>query len=216
MTILISGCSGELSESEQKIIKLKRETLQLESQIDNLNNKLADRNTLIRNLNKLFSTVYYVSAKSIDGEKEKEFTAFSMFYNENFYLITAGHCIEYEGMKYIDFKFKSNDSDLWIYPELVYYESNNNNNFAIFKYPFIGKGLIIEQQAKEPKYVLGNINSKINFFKEFEKLTDNESGSPILSPGCKLIGIAIENNTDYTPIEVVTDAIDKLSLEYKE
>jgi len=209
--ILISGCSSELSGPEQEVVELNREILQLENQIYNSNNKLTDYNTLIRNLNKLLSTVYYGSAKPIDGGKENEFTAFSMFYNENFYLITAGRCIEYEDIKYIDFKFKPNDSDLWIYPELVYYESNNNNNndFAIFIYPYIRKGLIIEQQDKEPKYVLGNINSKINLFKEYREITEDESGSPILSSGCKLIGIAIENNFDYILIRVVTDAIDK-------
>ena len=62
----------------------------------------------------------------------------------------------------------------------------------------------------EPRYVLGNIERKLNFFKEFNTAREGESGSPILSKGCRLVGIVIKNNSDYTPIGEVTDAIDRL------
>jgi len=50
----------------------------------------------------------------------------------------------------------------------------------------------------------------LNFFKGFDHAEEGESGSPILSSGCKLVGIVIKNNTDYTPIGEVTQAIDRL------
>ena len=138
-----------------------------------------------------------------------------MFYKDAFYLITAGHCIEYEGIKYTDFKFKSNTKDYWIYPELQYYEADymNNRDYAIFTLPYLRTGLIVEDEDTEPKYVLGNFKRRLNFFKEFDHAREGESGSPILSSGCKLVGIVIKNNADYTPISEVTRTIDELLVE---
>ena len=95
----------------------------------------------------------------------------------------------------------------------VYYENDyeNNQDFAIFCHRSIRKGLIIDNLNKEPKYILGNTNRKINIFKNFDTADEGESGSPILNSKCKLVGIVIKNNSNYTPIEVVTEAIDKLN-----
>jgi len=138
-----------------------------------------------------------------------------MFYKDDFYLITAGHCIEYEGIKYTDFEFKSNNSRYWIYPELLYFEADymNNRDYGIFILSRLRTGLIIDDEDTEPKYVLGNFERRLNFFKEFDHSEEGESGSPILSAGCKLVGIVIKNNTDYTPISEVTSTIDRLSRE---
>jgi len=177
--------------------------------------QLSDYNILTGNLNKLLTTVYYGSAVPETDVGDKNFTAFSMFYNDAFYLITAGHCIEYEGIKYTDFKFKSNTKTYWIYPELLYYEADymNNRDYAIFTLPHLRTGLIVEDEDMEPKYVLGNFKRQLNFFKEFYHAKEGESGSPILSSGCKLVGIVIKNNTDYTPISEVTRTIDRLLVE---
>ena len=56
----------------------------------------------------MLETVYYGSAAPVADGREKNFTAFAMYYKDEFYLITAGHCIEYDDIKYTDFKFKSN------------------------------------------------------------------------------------------------------------
>ncbi len=210
-----TGCLARSNIAEEEIRDLKIEIARLEKETEKQGEKLSDYDILTGNLNKLLTTVYYGSATPETEGREKNFTAFSMFYKDDFYLITAGHCIEYGGIKYTDFKFKSNTSSQWIYPELLYYEADymNNRDFGIFTYPYLRTGLIIDNEDTEPGYVLGNMERKLNFFKEFKQAKEGESGSPILSMGCKLVGIVIKNNTDYTPINEVTLAIDKLPID---
>lgn len=212
LSIIFPSCSNRLSRAEQEIEKLKLEIAGLQEEIDVQEEEISSHDVLTRNLNKLLSTVYYGSAAPVTEGQEKNFTAFAMYYGEEFYLITAGHCIEYDGIEYTDFKFKSNERSSWIYPELLHYEADhvNNRDFAIFSHRFISKGLMIEEDDMEPRYVLGNIERKLNFFKEFNTAREGESGSPILSRGCKLVGIVIKNNSDFTPIGEVANAIDKM------
>jgi len=213
--ILLQACTGGSSKAEEEVARLKLEIAELQEDIELQEEELQDHDILTRNLNRLLETVYYGSAVPVGEGREKNFTAFSMHYNENFYIVTAGHCIKYDGVKYTDFRFKSNERHSWIYPELLYYEGDYeaNRDFAIFSHRFISKGLMIEEEDVEPRYVLGNIERKLNFFKEFDTAREGESGSPILSRGCKLVGIVIKNNSDYTPISEVTDAIDRLTEE---
>jgi hypothetical protein len=210
--VVFPACSNSLSQAEQEIEELKLEIAELQEEIDTRDEEISDHDILTRNLNRLLSTVYYGSATPVTEGREKSFTAFSMYYKEKFYLITAGHCIEYDNIKYTGFKFKSNERSSWIYPELLYFEADyeNNKDFAIFTHRHIRKGLMIEEDDMEPRYVLGNIERKLNFFKEFSNAREGESGSPVLSKGCKLVGIVIKNSTDYTPISEVTRAIDRI------
>jgi hypothetical protein len=210
-----TGCSTRLSIAEEEIKDLKIEIAQLEEEADEQSEQLSEFDILTGNLNKLLTTVYYGSAVPETEGRSKNFTAFSMFYKDTFYLITAGHCIEYNGIEYTDFKFKSNTNSSWVYPGLLYYEADylNNRDYGIFTLSHLRTGLIIDDEDTEPKYVLGNFERKLNFFKEFNHAEEGESGSPILSSGCKLVGIVIKNNTDYTPIGEVTQAIDRLQEE---
>ena len=213
--IATTGCSTRLSIAEEEIKNLEIEIAQLQEETEEQNEQLSEYNILTGNLNKLLTTVYYGSGLSETEGREKNFTAFSMFYKDNFYLITAGHCIEYGGIEYTDFKFKSNTRGQWIYPELLYYEADymNNRDYGIFTLFHLRTGLVIDDEDIEPKYVLGNFERRLNFFKEFDHAKEGESGSPILSSGCKLVGIVIKNNTDYTPISEVTRTIDRLLAE---
>ena len=213
--IATTGCSTRLSIAEEEIKNLEIEIAQLQEETEEQNEQLSEYNILTGNLNKLLTTVYYGSGLSETEGREKNFTAFSMFYKDNFYLITAGHCIEYGGIEYTDFKFKSNTRGQWIYPELLYYEADymNNRDYGIFTLSHLRTGLVIDDKDTEPKYVLGNFERRLNFFKEFDHAKEGESGSPILSSGCKLVGIVIKNNTDYTPISEVTRTIDRLLAE---
>lgn len=206
------GCSSKISAAEIEIKDLKLEIAGLQEEIGMQDEEISKYSTLTGNLNKLLSTVYYGSAVPETEGREKNFTAFSMYYREEFYLITAGHCIEYDGIRYTDFKFKSNDKKQWIYPKLLYHEADyeNNRDFAIFIYSHISNGLMIEDGNMEPEYVLGNFERRLNFFKEFSSAREGESGSPVLSKGCKLVGIVIKNNSDYTPISKVAAAIDSI------
>jgi len=208
----ITACAGRLSEAEQEIEELKLEIAGLQEELESQDEEISSHGVLTKNMNRLLETVYYGSAVPVDGGREKNFTAFAMYYREGFYLITAGHCIEYDDVKYKDFRFKSNERGSWIYPELIYYEADyeNNRDFAIFTHHNLRKGLMIEEVDMEPRYVLGNIERKLNFFKEFHSAREGESGSPILSKGCRLVGIVIKNNPDYTPVSAVTGAIDRI------
>jgi len=189
-----------------------QEIERLAKQAEEQEQKLHDDEILKRNINKLLLTVYYGTAVPEGGGQEKDFTAFSMFYRDEYYLITAGHCVEYDGIKYTDFKFISNRNDFWITPHLAYYEADyeNNRDFAIFNYRYIKIGLLPTEDDLEPRYVLGNMQRKLNFIKEFDSAIEGESGSPVLNSGCRLIGIVIKKNSDYTPISEVTGAIDDM------
>ena len=211
-SLLFTGCSKGLYYTGNKIESMKSTLSALEIEITEKEKEIKEFNILTGNLNKLLSIVYYCSAEPVGGGHNKDFTAFSMFYRDNFYLITAGHCIEYNGLKYNNFKFKSNGTGALIYPKLLAYNNDyeNNKDYAIFYSRFVRKGLLIYNEDNEPKYVLGNIERKINFFKKFDTAAEGESGSPILNSNCRLVGIVIKNNDQYTPIEVVTVAIDKL------
>jgi len=215
LSLVFVGCSSKLSQAKKEIETLETEISELEDEASKKESELNDYGILTSNLNKLLSTVYYGSAVPVDDGRNKNFTAFSLFYNNSFYLITAGHCIEYDGIEYTDFKFKSNIQGQWIYyPKLLHYQTDyeNNNDFAIFYSPSIRKGLIIDPDDKEPKYILGNTERNLNLFKEFSMTFEGESGSPILSAQCKVVGIVIKNNSDFTPIEKVTKTIDKLDI----
>ena len=212
-SLLLISCKKETNETALELDALISEIEKLEIESSVKDEEIKEFNILTNNLNLLLSTVYYGDAESVECGRKKNFTAFSIFYKDEFYLITAGHCIEYDGVNYINFKFKPNSSEIWISPELIYYENDyeNNQDFAIFCHRSIRKGLIIDNLNKEPKYILGNTNRKINIFKNFDTADEGESGSPILNSKCKLVGIVIKNNSNYTPIEVVTEAIDKLN-----
>lgn len=210
--LLLPGCYNNQSAPQQEIEELKLEIAELTDALEDKEQQVRDHDTLSKNLNKLMSTVYYGTAVPAGNGREKSFTAFGLFYRDNFYLITAGHCIEYDGIKYTDFKFKPNGRGTLIYPELLYYRTDyeNNDDFAIFYDRSVRTGLMVAGEDSEPAYVLGNTERKINFFKEFESATEGESGSPILNSGCKLVGIVIKSNSEYTPVVKVTEALDMI------
>ncbi|MDD5621783.1 MAG: hypothetical protein PHQ09_01310 [Actinomycetota bacterium] len=212
LSLLVIIREKNLCDARNEIDSLKSALSDLEVKIVEKDEKLKNNNILINNSNILLSTVYYGTAEQIGEGPGKNFTAFSLFYKDKFYLITAGHCIEYEDLKYTNFKFKQNNSESFIYPILLDYNNDyrNNRDYAIFRSYFIRNGLLIYNEDKEPKYVLGNTEKKINFFKEFNTATEGESGSPILNSKCRLVGIVIKNNSQYTPIDTLTEAIDRI------
>jgi len=200
--------SGDELESLEKTLEQTTDDSKIKDQV------IYEHEILIKNLNKLMSTAYFgLAVRADESKSEKSFTAFSMYHNDRFYIITAGHCIEYREFVYTDFGFKSNTDNIWLYPDLLYYENDycNNRDFAIFYHPEIKTGLIADTINNEPRYVLGNIHNKINFLKEFDTAENGESGSPILNSSCKLVGVVIKNNNEYTPINIITEKIDDLS-----
>ncbi len=177
--------------------------------------RLSSAELLLNNTNRILSTVYFGTA-DIDEKKEaKDFTAFSIIYKDRFYLITAGHCIEYEKIKYKNFKFMANNGRTWLVPELLVYENDyiNNTDYAIFsKDKIITTGLYpaAKDEDQTPQYVLGNIEKDLNLVKKYMDARQGESGSPVINSKCHVIGIMIKEDGSYTPIQEVLDAIDKL------
>ena len=113
------SCYNKLDRAEEKIKELDQEIAELQEVLDSQQKEITGYVTLTGNLNRLLETVYYGSAVPTTEGREKSFTAFSMYYKGDFYIITAGHCVEYNGKKYTDFKFKSNEGNIWMYPSSI-------------------------------------------------------------------------------------------------
>lgn len=117
---------------------------------------------LLNNINVIaFDTIYYGYAKTGQG-KGHSFTTFSLYYNEKYYLITAGHNIENNGLKYEDFASTSSDKSIEIRPELLFYESDyeNNKDYAVFYDDRIMKGLKPAKNNLIPAFVAESTEKK--------------------------------------------------------
>ena len=177
--------------------------------------KLKSAELLINNTNAILSTIYYGTADAEESESAKDFTAFSLIYKEKFFLITAGHCIEMDGEKYKNFRFKSNNKSYFITPKLIDYNSDYTNNidYAIFYDPnLIRSGLYpaADNEDKTPLYILGNLERDLNFIKNYSNARKGESGSPVLNSNCHVVGILIKNSGTFTPISVLLDALNRI------
>jgi hypothetical protein len=206
----------KVSNSYLEIVKISKSIAEIEKEIKQKNSKLSSAELLLDNTNRILSTIYYGTADFEEKKDFKNFTGFSMFYREKYYLITAGHCIEYKGEKYENFRFKANNKNQVITPELLLYKNDyiNNNDFAIFQEKnLITMGLIPASQEEDlnPLYILGNTEKDLNLIKKFGEVREGESGSPILNSKCHVIGIIIKENGEFTPINIVINAIDQLN-----
>jgi hypothetical protein len=171
---------------------------------------------LINNTNPILSTIYYGSADTEELEGAKDFTAFSLTYRDKFFLITAGHCIEMDGEKYKNFRFKANDKSYFITPKLIDYTSDYTNNidYAVFyDSNLIRSGLYpaTDNEDKTPLYILGNLERDLNFIKSYSDARKGESGSPVLNSNCHVVGILIKSGGTFTPISVVLDALNRIN-----
>ena len=196
-------------EAKQDRTDLENENKSLKSDIDNLETEVERYQNLIANLNDLLGSVYYGYAENnnwiLDG-----FTAFSLKYNDKFYIITAGHCVEnLDTGRMTNFKFKANFDDSWVYPKLLIYENDfyNNRDYAILYSDEVISGLDFDLENTFPRYILGN--GKNNIFKEHDtyNLIEGESGSPVIDMDGELIGIATGSFTD---TDLVIEAIENL------
>jgi V8-like Glu-specific endopeptidase len=186
----------------------------IDSTINERTARLSSAELLLNNTNRILSTVYFGTADTDERKEAKDFTAFSIIYKDKYYLITAGHCIEYENIKYKNFKFIANNSRTWLAPGLLTYENDyaNNKDYAIFyKENLITMGLYpaAKEEDQSPQYVLGNTERDLNLIKKYKDAMQGESGSPVINSKCHVVGIMIKKDGSYTPIQEVLDAIDK-------
>jgi len=201
--------SNIIDNNDIEILGLKQEVNTLENDLELKGVELEKYRSLANNFNELLSSVYYGWAINNIGGVEDGFTAFSMEYKGKFYIATAGHCVENEYGKFSNFKFKANFSDIWVYPKLLIYENDFDNNidYAIFYSDKVINGLNFDINNSYPKFILGNGDN--NILKEFDKynLIEGESGSPVVGINGQVMGIATGNFVD---IDIVLEAIDNL------
>lgn len=198
----------ELEEANSNINSQNINIAELEDDLDLTKKELEQYRNLINSLNDLLKNVYYVYGSKNDGSSSCG-TGFSLEYKGKNYLITAGHVVDNEYGKFEKTKWKANFSDEWIYPELLTCKNKltGGNDYAIFYTDKIDNGLKIGGYTKE-KFILGNTEKGLNVFKElYTSAIPGESGSPIINPEGWIIGIF---TGFFTPIEIVTEAIDNL------
>lgn len=213
--IEIRNVSNRVYNYQRGLSKLSASFSSINDVIDQRFAKLSSAELLLDNTNRILSTVYFGTADIDEQVEARDFTAFSIQYDDEFYLITAGHNIEMDGERYKNFKFKANNSKSWITPELLDYKSDykNNQDYAIFySENLITMGLIPAKSGEDliPQYVLGNLERNLNLIKRYNDAKPGESGSPILNSKCHVIGLMIKNDGTYTPVEVVLDALASL------
>ena len=165
---------------------------------------------LINNLNEYLSCVYSGDAYEDDDDDDYgiEFTGFSIVYNEKCYLITAGHTIEYEDIKYYEHSFYINYE--WVYPELLAYSLTDEakvSDYAIFYSDKVENGLDINRINSHPTFVLGAGDLYLNAIRRFGPARYGESGSPVMNFYGEVIGIDVGFFQD---IDDVLDSIDNL------
>lgn len=209
---MLKSTSDKVEHYGRQVSKLSNEISEMSDFIDRRISEKSSAELLMNNTNRILTAVYHGTADLGEREEAKSFTAFSMIYNEKFYIITAGHCIEMDGEMYTNFKFKANKGINWIKPELLEYKSDYNNNidYAIF-YPArsVSTGLIPAGPDEDmtPQYVLGSLARKLNLVKRYDDAREGESGSPVLNSSCHVIGITIKRDGTFTPIEVLLNAL---------
>jgi len=202
----------EYSSLREEYNNLKAYSYELENELNKVSGEKDKYVELISSLNDLLSNVYYGYGEN--SEYFGEFTAFSIEYQNKYFILTAGHCVESNGIKYNKFKFKSTFGNNWIYPKLLSYNNdyNSRNDYAIFYSDKIKDGFIIDNEGDEPKYILGNNKSSTNIIRSYyDKTFNGESGSPIIDYEGEISGISTTDIHSYfTNIYTILEAIDNL------
>lgn len=177
--------------------------------IEEQKSKIKNYEYLLNNYSLIsLNTIFSGIADYKGRENARAFTAFSLYYKDRFFIITAGHSVDYENMKYDNFRFKKQNRDNWFGSELLCYRNDykNNNDFAVFENADIRRGLFLATDNYEPAFILGA--SSIKIFKDDIKAGYGESGSPVINSACHVVGILIKSTGEYTDIRKVTEAID--------
>jgi hypothetical protein len=172
---------------------------------------LENLRSLINNFNKLLKNVYIGSADP--KELAYTFTAFSVEYEGEYYLITAGHCVKDNFGKEGKFKFKANFSDEWIYPELLGYKAEfwNLDDYAVFYSDKLYGGFKISDQKTKENYLIGSMDKNLSILRNLGAGSKRgESGSPVINENGEVVGIYVVYGLVYTPIQLAIDKIDNL------
>lgn len=218
--ILILAACSEVQAIPEPVIEtvietvIVTETVEIENteRIDELEIEVQQYKDLIGNLNEYLGNVYYGWAINSIGGTEDGYTAFTIFYKDEYYIITAGHAVENEHGKFSNFKFRAKFSDIWIYPKLLTYDNNymNEVDYAIFISSEIVSGFNVDLDNDKPLFIIGGTD--INTISDYYRLAvAGESGSPIIDVEGEVTEIVTTSNPRYnTDINIVIEAINNL------
>lgn len=191
----------EINDLESKLSSAEKEA---EKDLQLTEEELQQYKNLITDLNKLLSNVYYVYQKKSDGSSSWG-TGFSIEYNGEFYLITAGHIVDGQYGVFKNLGFKANFSDKWIYPELLAYEVTETvPDYAIFSSDKVKTGLKIDRKETLPDFRLGYGVLNV-IIKDDRWGKSGECGSPIIDLDGEVIGIHVGHTSD---IDIVLDNLE--------
>ena len=192
---------------------LKSEKQDLENRLNLTEDELLKYDNLISNLNELLKNVYYIYQEKNDGSSSWG-TGFSIEYEGNYYLITAGHVVDGEYGKFVNLGFRANFSNDWIYPKLLICNNDysNRNDYAVFYINNMVDGFKVDNEKDLGLYVLGSNSINISAIRNSNNISIiGESGSPIIDYEGEIIGMVVTDIYDYyVKINTVIEAIDNL------
>ncbi len=211
LTAEITLRDDKIKEMEKEIVDLEEKLRGMEGglYVEEIEKRIERLTELLNNINPILKHIYIGS--SDPEEINYTFTAFSIKYNEKYYIITAGHCIADNYGEGGRFKFKANFSDEWIYPELVGYKAEfwNLDDYAVFYSDKVNDGLAVGEIETEDNYLPGSIDKGLSVFRHHgDSSKRGESGSPVINEYGEVIGIYVVYGLVYTPIQLALDLIE--------
>ncbi len=214
----IAGLEKEIGHLNETILLLEEElksknTENLEARIAELSSEPEKLRKFLNSVNDMLKFVYIGS--SADEGYGYTFTAFSIEHGGKYYIITAGHCVSDNYGAEGTFRFKSNFSDKWVYPELLAYESAfwKLNDYAVFYGDKIPGGFKTGETQTQENYLLGSLDKELSVLRNLgDSSQRGESGSPVINEEMQVIGIYVIYGYVYTPIKYALEAIDKAAI----
>ncbi len=208
LILLITGCTQYVPVVET-ITETVVETVVVTEIVVEYDNECSEElqqyKDLISNLNEYLGYVYLIEVSNSNYSSEG--IGFTIEYEDEFYMITAGHGVHYVyedyDILYTNFRFKP--ENIWIQLELLVYENDyiNKEDYAIFTSSEIEEGFKVDLDDDNPLYRIGDT------IVDYRTITiEGESGSPVIDIDGEITEISTTDYYSYnTDIDIVLEAI---------